>query len=272
MKIVDCFTFYNELDMLEYRLAAMNDVVDHFVLVEATHTHAGKEKPLYYEENKQRYAKWSDKIVHVVVRDMPFVYPNINYEANEQWQNENYQRNAIQRGFNTISFSDEDVLMISDLDEIVDPNLLRRIRSGEQTIYYHGVQMDVYVYNLHSYFEIVQWIAARILTWKAYRELGRNPQTLRVNTYRDLNVIWGCNGWHLTYFGDDSFIKNKLMNFGHQELNNPKFTDDIVIRRKMESGIAPCDEVTKARYVNVPGERPLPPLYETYLRKFYSSP
>ena len=39
--IVDSFIFYNELDMLEFRLTELNDVVDYFVIVEATHTFSG---------------------------------------------------------------------------------------------------------------------------------------------------------------------------------------------------------------------------------------
>ena len=46
MKIIDCFIFYNELDLLFYRLSVLNNVVDYFVLVEATKTHAGNDKIL----------------------------------------------------------------------------------------------------------------------------------------------------------------------------------------------------------------------------------
>ena len=48
MTIFDTFTFYNELDLLTYRLNLLNNYVDYFVLVEATHTHVGKEKNLFY--------------------------------------------------------------------------------------------------------------------------------------------------------------------------------------------------------------------------------
>ncbi len=40
--IYDCFTFFNELDLLEIRLNVLRDVVDRFVLVEAGETHTGK--------------------------------------------------------------------------------------------------------------------------------------------------------------------------------------------------------------------------------------
>jgi beta-1,4-mannosyl-glycoprotein beta-1,4-N-acetylglucosaminyltransferase len=46
MKIVDCFQFYNEIDLLKYRINILNDVVDYVVIVESTHTHVGNEK--YY--------------------------------------------------------------------------------------------------------------------------------------------------------------------------------------------------------------------------------
>ena len=66
-RIIDCFIFYNELDMLEYRLNVLNDVVDLFILVEATHTFVGNSKQLYYQENKERYQKFHNKIIHIIV-------------------------------------------------------------------------------------------------------------------------------------------------------------------------------------------------------------
>ena len=43
--------------MLTYRLNILNDVVDYFVLVEATHTFTGKEKGLFYNKNKELFKK-----------------------------------------------------------------------------------------------------------------------------------------------------------------------------------------------------------------------
>ena len=61
MKVYDCFTFFNELDLLEIRLNELNDVVDYFVLVEATTTYSGKPKELYFQKNKDRYKKFEKK-------------------------------------------------------------------------------------------------------------------------------------------------------------------------------------------------------------------
>jgi beta-1,4-mannosyl-glycoprotein beta-1,4-N-acetylglucosaminyltransferase len=272
MKIVDGFTFYNELHMLEYRLAVLDEVVDYFVLVEATHTFAGKEKPLYYEENKAYFAKWAHKIIHVVVRDMPFIYPNIDYEKNEQWQNEYHQRDCIRRGYDNLGLRDEDVITIADVDEIIDPKLLQRVRSGEQPVYYHGVQMDIYVYNLHTNAYLEECLATRLVSCKAMRELGRSHHILRKNPLLDMAHILGVQGWHLTYFGDPGFIRNKIANFAHQEYNKEEYIDEAKIKDKIIRGIFPTNPHNPIRYMPVPSDRPLPPLYDVYLRGFYASP
>lgn len=65
--IYDCFHFFNELDILKIRLEVMNPIVDKFVISEATETFSGLKKPLYYEENKELFSEFQDKIIHVVV-------------------------------------------------------------------------------------------------------------------------------------------------------------------------------------------------------------
>ena len=90
MKIYDCFPFYNELDLLDLRLATLYDHVDHFVLVECTTTFQSQPKELYFENNKTRYAQYMDKIIHVVVDDAP--------GDPDAWVNDIFQRNSIMRG------------------------------------------------------------------------------------------------------------------------------------------------------------------------------
>ena len=59
-KVFDCFTFYNELDTLHVRFEELNDFVDYFILCESHLTHRGKEKPLYFEENKDSFEEEED--------------------------------------------------------------------------------------------------------------------------------------------------------------------------------------------------------------------
>jgi hypothetical protein len=149
IKIVDCFIFYNEFDLLTYRLNLLNDVVDYFVLVESRHTHVGKEKPLYYNENKQLFERFNHKIIHVIVDDFPHKYPNINIENSEQWINEKFQRNCISRGIDKLTLQSTDIITITDLDEIPKPSTLSNIKTNALSISINILEMDFYYYNLH---------------------------------------------------------------------------------------------------------------------------
>jgi len=71
MRIFDCFAFFNELDLLEIRLNELDPVVDKFILVESTRTFQKQFKPLYFNENKERFKKFLPKIEHVIVDHFP---------------------------------------------------------------------------------------------------------------------------------------------------------------------------------------------------------
>ena len=133
MKIYDCFTFFNELDLLEIRLEELYAVVDKFVIVEADRTHSGKYKGFVLEKNKKRYSKWWDKIIYVKIKNSPlprltWIYNLFLYTKNSflkyvsfnaglgNWNLENFQRNAIIRGLTHAE--DKDIIIVSDLDEI----------------------------------------------------------------------------------------------------------------------------------------------------------
>jgi len=145
-KIYDIFTFYNELDLLELRLEMLNDCVDHFVIIECVETFSGKPKPLYYEENKQRFAKYHHKIIHHITYDPPKSFDDLrarildpnsdelmkqiciqaltssNVPAGElHWLKEFYQKENIRRAL--VGLEDDDICFITDLDEIWNPEL-----------------------------------------------------------------------------------------------------------------------------------------------------
>lgn len=121
-KVYDCFTFFNELDLLEIRLNELDPVVDRFVLVEATVTQRGQPKSLFFRENRERFTKFLPKIEHVVVEDMP-AGPQTK---SNNWKRENFQRRAIMRGL--ASAQADDFVLISDLDEIPMPKRSRQQR------------------------------------------------------------------------------------------------------------------------------------------------
>ncbi len=220
--IIDSFIFYNEFDMLELRFRELYDHVDWFILVEATRTFYGDEKPLYFAENKERYATYLPKVIHVVVSDMPM--------HTDAWGRERHQRNAIARGVSILNPPHNAVLLISDTDEIPDPKLLSTI--PPDTIY--GLLQDFYYYN-YTWKNQKQWTAARACpVWEFYNYNGNADMIRNINIghLRQINNA----GWHFSYFGDADFIRKKIESFSHQELNLEKFKDSDHINSCIQTG------------------------------------
>jgi len=271
--------FYNELDLLNYRLHILNEVVDYFVLVESTHTHSGMEKELIYENNKEMFRSFHHKIIHLIVHDFPYKYPNINYDNksdnSDSWHNERFQRNCIDRGIQQLSLRDDDIIIISDLDEIPDPYTLQKIKNNEIIITINALNMDFYYYNLNTKIETL-WLFGKILLYKYYIHI------IKINNFtcsdvRLKNICINQNdyiiqngGWHLSYFGDAHFIKNKLENFAHQEYNNNEYANVEKIEKRVRGGVDLFERPYYENIIRIPIKENhyLPPEYQTYLQKF----
>jgi beta-1,4-mannosyl-glycoprotein beta-1,4-N-acetylglucosaminyltransferase len=225
--VVDAFMFYNELDMLKYRLTVMGPYVDRFVICECPVSFAGKPKPLYFLENKHLFEPWLDKITHLVwtghVSDV--------HTLDDSWFNENNQRNHLLEGMRDLKSND--VVIISDVDEIVDPIVLEKIDYILGRLPTVKLSMDMYYYNM-KHKCTSQWNFARAARYKFVRDV--KPHFCR-NTKREDPVVKNA-GWHLSYFGDEKFIINKTKNFAHLEAGNLFEDDDIdKIRDIVDRGV-----------------------------------
>ena len=219
--------FYNEFDILNARLKYLYDTVDYFVLVEATKTLSGNAKPLYFNDNRSRFQAYLDKIVHVVVDDMPIGTLWTRKRIDFHTLRENHQRNCIDRGIQRLQLNDDDIILISDIDEIPNRDVLHTTLPADIC----GLSQDFYYYNFTCKNKS-KWTCARVLTHKAY-VLIRNCQYIRA---MHAPVIEN-GGWHLSYFGNAEFIANKIRSFGHQEYNVRVFTDLSNIQDKIDKGI-----------------------------------
>jgi len=211
---------------LKYRLNLLNDVVDYFVIVESTHTFMGNSKQLYYQENRKLFEEFAGKIIHVIVDDLP--YNPVNVENDEQWLNEKFQRNCISHGLSQIQ-EKFDYVIISDVDEIPDPNLLRTIKMGLNFI--HDIvelRQEFYYYNLECRMDEI-WIYSKIVNYNWFINCNLTCDDIRKLPSKGIDH----GGWHLSYFGDAEFIRNKIENFSHQEYNNKDYNDIDLIKQKM---------------------------------------
>ena len=253
MAIWDGFTFFNELDILELRLAELDCVVDRFVIAEATRTFSYDPKPLVFHENRERFAKYLPKIVHVVVDDLP--------EAGDAWDREAFQRNAVARGM--ADAAPDDVVMISDVDEIPFPEHVAALTPAAVAGHIWFIECDYYTYKLNLAIEN-KWVglcAVRALQKKhmpALQDLrafrARQSRRLPMPVNQAINVAKNAfrigrplthrlvehGGWHFTFMNTPEKIQYKISSYAHQERNTPEFNNLANIQRMIDEGRSIC--------------------------------
>jgi len=222
--IYDCFLFDHELDMLNLRLHEMGEYVDSFILVESRQSHSGKDKELYFYKNRNLFKDFLDKIEHVII-DLPNeVYYEPHAEPTNEierlnWFRENYHRNSIKDVLEKLNINDDDIVLISDIDEVWDDDILRRLKNNEVEFDTFKTILQRWMYwNFRWDFEDMRWPGAAFCKWSYLKTT--TPQKIRNVRYEQETHLDDVNGWHLSWFGDVEFNLHKLRNFAHQELSN----------------------------------------------------
>ncbi len=244
-KVYDCFTFFNELDLLEIRLNVLNDVVDKFVLCEMAYTFQRKPKTLIFEENKDRFEKFKDKIIHVKLTEIPEPIESKLCTNGSTWQLECYQRDGIIKGL--VDAADDDIIMLSDVDEIPDPKKVEDYIKYGNGISVFEQKMMYYFLNNINVTDPVWENGTRIAKFKDLK----NPEDVPV---RD-KVFWeysqkgSCNyfryclgtriknaGWHFSYLGGPEAIILKRSSFSETNFNTQKNMSKSDILHKIYVG------------------------------------
>lgn len=246
-KVYDCFYFFNELDLLEIRLNILNDVVDHFIICESTVTFNGQQKNLIFQENKERFARFADKITHLVIEDSPldrdqarkFLYskntspmkrliaqrsltnPNVPREGNQnQWLTEFYQKESLHLALDQLA--DEDLVFISDLDEIWNPRA--RFKIATDQIYVFKQMPYMYFLNNRSNEHWHNWTGTIATQYRNVRNLSIND----IRTHGRLRrKVVAKGGWHFSFQGGLKIVSEKIVAYGHQELNTAEITENL---------------------------------------------
>ena len=254
MAIYDCFQFFDEEHILDLRLNILNKFVDFFVFVESTINHQGKPKKLNFDPKK--FKKFSNKIIYIVVDDTAesIKKPHIGGESLV----EQHQRNSIMRGLKNCR--DEDLIILSDVDEIPDLNKLNLFKAKNKYAVF-SQKMFNYKINLLNETEN-NWHGSKICLKKDLK----SPQWLRnlkfkkypfwrIDKLRNLQIIEN-GGWHFAYLQNPEKILNKIKSFSHGEFSKGDFTDLEKIKKKINLGKDIFDRNISDRKVKIDSSFP----------------
>jgi len=231
MKIYDCFIFYNEFELLDLRIAEMYDHVDYMVLVEANHTFQNAPKDFNFATRYKKYEHLT-KLIYIGIEDMPL--------DPDPWENERYQRDSIMVGLEEAD--DDDLIIISDIDEILRPETIAELRKNQADIY--GFRMPLFNFKF-NYMLSTQDLYT-VWSGALKKKLLNSPEEFRRQRHALNNLGWQYNdgmikivehaGWHFTYLGGDEFAKNKIQSFAHSDDNRPEVLDQINIEESIRLG------------------------------------
>ncbi len=241
-KVIDTFLFFQELDLAEIRMEYLDDLVDHFVIVEAAQTFSGKPKPFNFEANRARFAKFDGKIIYIKIEDRHENYTSVirhlasqadatserirslleahmHYDKSHlAWVLDSYHRECIHFGLDQIAKPD-DIVLLSDLDEIpMRARVAELISAPPQHLVDLQQNEFRYFLNFHKDNDWLGTIAGRPHDFanKSLNELRADSKSER-KWFKDTPLLNG--GYHFTSVGDIETIRKKIESWAHQEYN-----------------------------------------------------
>ena len=230
MKIYDCFMYFDEEVVLDVRLNTLNEFVDYFVIVESSFTHKGDPRELKF--NHKKFEKFKDKIIYIVDEQMYSETEELKTEDSEEEKSrksifnaayrENGQRNLIMKGLE--GANDEDLILISDVDEIPKLSDLNFKNVNEKIILF---KQDMFYYKFNLWLPDLIWTGTKACKKKNLV----NPQWLRnikdrkysffrIDTffsktkYNSIKII-NNGGWHFSNIKTPKEIEFKLRSYLH---------------------------------------------------------
>jgi beta-1,4-mannosyl-glycoprotein beta-1,4-N-acetylglucosaminyltransferase len=252
MKIYDCFMYFDEEVVVNVRLHTLNEFVDYFVIVESRFTHKGDPRELQFDHKK--FQKFRDKIIYIIDEE---VYPQTHEIKTEDSENdrsiklifnaayrENGQRNLIAKGLKEAN--DEDLILISDVDEIPKLSGLNFKSIKEKIILF---KQDMFYYKFNLQLPDLIWTGTKackkknLISPQWLRNIkDRKYSFFRIDTFfsktkfTSIKII-SDGGWHFSNIKTPKEIEFKLRSYlHHREFDeNPLSVDQIdkIIKNKL---------------------------------------
>ncbi len=231
MAIYDCFQYFDEDHMVDLRLNILDKYVDYFVISESTKTHQGKTKKINFDIKK--FPRFKNKIKFLVAD----YKKEINFKTHKGGESpiEQHQRNTLIEGIKDAS--SEDLIILSDSDEIPDLSKIKQINPAKKYIAYSH-KMFMYKFNLQNLDES-NWIGTRMTKKKNIKSM-QELRNLKFKNYpfwridkKNLQIIQG--GWHFSFLQSPQQILKKIKSFSHGEFNTEKINEKKIKERIIEN-------------------------------------
>ena len=222
--LIDSFLFFNETELVELRIKYLEKIIDYFVVIEADITHQGKKKDWNFPKIlKSNLKEFSSKIQYHQLNIDPEKIKNEeswiidDIKGDDAHRVDNFQRNYIKTACK--KFSNEDILIISDIDEIPSKQKLEFIKSCDFKKI-APIALEQHLFHIDcNFLRLENWRGSIATTIEICN--ANSPHQLR-RSRNKISHLSG-SGWSFSSFGGPDKIKEKFEAFAHKEYNNDKF-------------------------------------------------
>ena len=219
--IFDIFLYNNETKVLDIRLNQHCKYVDKFIIIIGNKSFAGKKNLIDEGHILDQFKEFKDQIIVKTV--------NLSENPKSRWINEEETLNYINKIKD--DFKKSDILLISDVDEILNIKTLEEIKYTQSfpkvlqvATYYYFLNGRVVSGYTHDFGPMV--INKEILIETVF-DLRKKRQ--------DMEKVMDA-GWHFSYLGSSNDISKKINNFSHSEFDNEQFNNLEKIQKAINNG------------------------------------
>uniref|UniRef100_A0A5B6YXB6 Beta-1,4-mannosyl-glycoprotein 4-beta-N-acetylglucosaminyltransferase n=1 Tax=Davidia involucrata TaxID=16924 RepID=A0A5B6YXB6_DAVIN len=182
-RVFDAVLFSNEVDILTVRWNELYPYVTQFVLLESNSTFTGLSKLRYFAINRDQFK---------------FIEPRLTYgtiggrfrKGENPFVEEAYQRVALDQLLKIAGIEDDDLLIMSDVDEIPSSHTINLLRWCDDIPPILHLQMRNYLYSFEFLRDHKSWRAS------VHRyQMGKT----RYAHYRQTDYLLADSGWHCSF-------------------------------------------------------------------------
>ncbi|KAL5793264.1 hypothetical protein ACOSP7_001858 [Xanthoceras sorbifolium] len=182
-RVFDAVLFSNEVDILTIRWKELYPYITQFVVLESNSTFTGLPKPLVLASNRHKFE---------------FVEPRLTYgtiggrfkKGENPFVEEAYQRVALDQLLKIAGIEDDDLLIMSDVDEIPSAHTIDLLRWCDDIPPILHLQLRNYLYSFEYYVDNK--------SWRASVHQYKKGKT-RYAHFRQTDLLLSDAGWHCSF-------------------------------------------------------------------------
>ncbi|XP_073526514.1 beta-1,4-mannosyl-glycoprotein 4-beta-N-acetylglucosaminyltransferase-like [Phyllobates terribilis] len=182
-RVFDAVLFNNEVDMLQIRWNELYPYVTQFVLLESNSTFTAIPKPMFFGINRDKFK---------------FVEPRLTYgkiggrfrKGENPFVEEAYQRLALDQLLKLAGIQEDDLLIMSDVDEIPSRHTIDLLRWCDDIPPILHLRLKNYLYSFEFKVDDSSWRAS------IHRY---QPGKTRYAHFRQTDLLLADSGWHCSF-------------------------------------------------------------------------